>query len=204
MSELLHEMKTSLEPGYSETPLVTHCCGQRANHSTVTYSSKNIVISWAASHTSHNSESIPSRDDFPLDYLHPVLTYRYCFVRRRHESMSTRRTGSRVNATFERFVTWDGYQFRIGGPSISETSLTTHCCGQCANHSAIYINTYIRIHIYLYYIERIPYLDDDLKIWQRRTNGNSHVEPSSDTVECFRSRAFISLISVHLHAKVEK
>ena len=139
-------------PRNSETPLVTHCCGQRANHSTVTYSSKNIVISWAVSHIGHNSESIPSRDNSPLDCSHPVLTYRYCFIWRKHESMSTRRTGSRVNATFERIVTWDGYQFRIGGPSISETSLTTHCCGQCVSHPAISLYKYIYVHIYMYII----------------------------------------------------
>ena len=55
---------------------------------------KEIGISWMTSHTEHNSESILSRNDSPLDCLHLALACRYYFVWRRHENMSPR-TGSR-------------------------------------------------------------------------------------------------------------
>ena len=42
MGKLLHEVVASVEPGTpeSQTPLATHCCSQRLNHSAMTHPSK--------------------------------------------------------------------------------------------------------------------------------------------------------------------
>ena len=58
-------MDVSGEPGdprIFETPLATHCCSQRPNHSAMTHPSKTDRHQWHQLHVGHNSESIDSCD----------------------------------------------------------------------------------------------------------------------------------------------
>ena len=123
-------------PRIFETTLSSHCCSQSLNHSVMTHASKRIGTSWTVSHMGYNSESSLGRNDSPLGCFYLALTFRYYFVRRKHENMSPC-TDSRANTNYKRVAAWGGCQCWTGNPRIFETPLAPHCCSQRLNHSAM-------------------------------------------------------------------
>ena len=136
MSELLHEVNASVEPGTPATPLAPTIVASVLTTQPWPIRQKRISTSWSASHIGYNSESILSRNDTPLGYLHLALAYRYHFVWRKREDISLC-TDSKVNTNYERIASWSGYQCWTRDPRILMTPLASHCCSQCLNQPAM-------------------------------------------------------------------
>ena len=104
-----------------------------ANHLAMTHPSKLIDTSCAVPHTSHSSESILGRNDFPVGCLRLALAYwSLLFVWSTHENWQWRKYRLWTNCS----LAW--WQLRTGGSNkISKTHFATYSCNQHANHSSV-------------------------------------------------------------------
>ena len=117
------------DPRILKSPLATHCCSQRLNHSAMTLRQKRIGTSWAVSHIGYNSESILGRNDSTVGCLHLALTYRYHFAWIKHNTSLS--TDSRVNTNYKRFASWSGCRYKPDTPgSYRHPSPPTSTWGQ--------------------------------------------------------------------------